>query len=67
MMFSDLAVIQNCFLHCVLMTYAMLPAYRKNICDPLLMALFGSLVSDLLVNDLSLVDVKVKEANRCWV
>lgn len=45
----------------------MLPAYRKNICDPLLTALFGSLISDLLVNDLSFVDVKVKEANRYWV
>lgn len=71
MMFSALAVIQSVFCssfsHCILTTYALLPAYGNNVCDPVLMALFWSLVSDLLLSDLSFVNVEVEEGNRYWV
>lgn len=71
MMFSALAVIHSVFCssfsYCILTTYALLPAYGNNVCDPVLMALFWSLVSDLLLSDLSFVDVEVEEGNRYWV
>lgn len=49
MMFSDLAVIQSVFCssfsHCILITYALLPAYGNDVYDPVLIALcFGHLL-----------------------